>query len=641
MGFVLGPRKSLCIALLAGTALTFPGWRIAAAADEDGVQHGDCTMFGAGRERFARQARNRFALSQLTEQVSRSLVAPAASRHTKSDEPAVSDSKNLIDGYIFPALAEAGVTPAPPTDDFEFARRVFLDLTGRVPPPDMLLAFTNNTDPNKRAALVDGLLASSQWTDKWSMYFGDLFKNSARKQQVVLYPSGRNAFYNWIQTSLTAGKPYDRMAREIISAKGDNSYDPAQGPLNWLVGGRVTGGPVQDTWDQQTANIATTFLGISHMNCLLCHNGRGHLDSLSLWGKQTTRYQAWQLSSFLSHSNLQINRLDPEKNTPYSWALQDNVRYRGDYPLNTTSGNRPARQPAGSEKRIAPVYLFSGKSPGKDEDYRDALAREVTADFQFARASVNYIWKEFFGRGIVEPVDQFDPARLDPDNPPEAPWTLQPSNARLLNALAQDFIDSGYDLKHLMRLIATSRTYQFSSRYEGEWKPEWEPLFARKLVRRLWGEEIMDAIAQTSGLGATYNVGGGDTINWAMQAPEPLAIGGRPASFLASFLPGNRDDEERRTDGAVQQALSLMNDNFVMARTRASTAGDTASLVARALEGTNDQLVDLLFLTILSRYPGAAEKTEALATLAAGKRNQKAEDLAWSLYNRSDFIFNY
>jgi hypothetical protein len=117
---------------------------------------------------------------------------------------------------------------------------------------------------------------------------------------------------------------------------------------------------------------------------------------------------------------------------------------------------------------------------------------------------VNYIWAEFFGRGIVDPPDSFDPARLDPDNPPPDPWTLQPSNAALLNALAQHFIDGGYSLKSLMREIVNSETYQLSSRYDGEWNPDWEPYFARKFVRRLWAEEVHDAVVQTCGILPSY-----------------------------------------------------------------------------------------------------------------------------------------
>src|SRR5207244_3253589 len=211
---------------------------------------------------------------------------------------------------------------------------------------------------------------------------------------------------------------------------------------------------------------------ISHMNCVLCHNGRGHLDALSLWGKGMARTTAWGFASFLSHTTTtRVPLPTAVNNNPYYWAVRDDPPRITDYTLNTTAGNRPARQPIGTQRTVTPEYPFTGATPKSGENYRVALARIVTSDIQFSRAIVNYIWKEFFSRGIVDPVNQFDPARLDPDNPPPAPWTLQPSNARLLNALAQEFVDSGFDVKGLMRKIGTSEAYQLSSRYNGEWKP--------------------------------------------------------------------------------------------------------------------------------------------------------------------------
>jgi hypothetical protein len=279
------------------------------------------------------------------------------------------------------------------------------------------------------------------------------------------------------------------------------------------------------------------------------------------------------------------------------------------------------------------------------------LGQKITGDFQFARATVNYIWEYFFGLGIVSPSNQFDPMRLDPDNPPsdcpsdKNPCTLQPSNARLLNALAQDFINSGYNLKSLMREITTSRAYQLSSRYDGTWDPNSQTLFARHLVRRLWSEEVADSIAQSSGIATTYtNVNWNpSSVSWAMKLPEPLNTGGNGTAastvFLDAFLRGNRDDQERRGDGSISQALDLMNDNFIMQRVNSNAA---TSLIAKALALPNDQLVTTLFLNVLSRYPTASEMSTALQNLGTqSTRTQEARYLYWSLYNKVDFVFNY
>src|SRR5262249_13977851 len=149
-----------------------------------------------------------------------------------------------------------------------------------------------------------------------------------------------DAFYKYLKSSLQQNKPYDQMARELISTAGTDSFDA--GELNLLVLAITRGGPTQDTTDTATAHISEMFLGIAHMNCILCHDGRRHLDSLSLWGSQAKRMQAWGMASFLSHTSLQQIRVMPGANS-YYYAVQDTGPR--DYQLNTTTGNRPPRQP--------------------------------------------------------------------------------------------------------------------------------------------------------------------------------------------------------------------------------------------------------------------------------------------------------
>jgi hypothetical protein len=351
----------------------------------------------------------------------------------------------------------------------------------------------------------------------------------------------------------------------------------------------------------------------------------------------------WGLSSFMARTQFFSPLSDPaNNNSPRYWYPGDNASaaYSVDYQLNTTTGNRPTRAPLPTGATVKPVYPFSGNGPKSGETNREALAREVTSDFQFARASVNYLWAAFFGRGIVDPPNQFDPDRLDPANPPPDPWTLQPSNPDLLTALAKSFIDSGYDIKALMRLITTSDTYQLSSRYDpAKWNPDWEPLFARKLVRRLWGEEVTDAVAQSSNIPNTFN--SRDTTNtsvsWAMQIAEPQVEG----AFQQAFLIGNRDDQPRSDSGNIQQALAMMNDATVMGKVNPAAAVAAQGIVAKSLALSNDDAVTNLYLNILSRYPTDTEKKSAVAFLSTGNRNQKGQELAWTLYNKVDFIFNY
>src|SRR5262249_41623535 len=155
----------------------------------------------------------------------------------------------------------------------------------------------------------------------------------------------------------------------------------------------------------------------------------------------------------------------------------------GTYSLNTTTGNRTARQPINGATTVAPKNPFlnatgSGIMPG--ETYRQAIARQTISDIQFSRAAVNYIWEKFMVEAFVSPSNSFDLARLDPQNPPPDPWTLQPTNPQLLNTLADWFRNTGYNVRGLMALIAKSSAYQLSSTYPGTWDASYVPYYARK-----------------------------------------------------------------------------------------------------------------------------------------------------------------
>ncbi|HZO56240.1 MAG TPA: DUF1549 domain-containing protein [Bryobacteraceae bacterium] len=619
--------------------------------------HAECALFTEKGASMRRQAsldgtRAGYRQSNLTVQVTGLLsgpnrIIPGGSR---TDIYQQYEQLGPIDSQIFKAMADAGITPAPRTNDYEFIRRVTLDLTGRVPTGEAVAAFVASPDPAKRAQLIDALIATPEFTDKWTMFFGDLFKNTTRNTQVVRYAEGRNAFHAWIKDAVATNKSYDKMATELIAVDSANSWE--DGAANWLVGSFVTGSPRggQDIYDQQAADVAETFLGNAHMNCILCHDGRRHLDTLSVWGKQATRLESYGLSAFFAKTAMQRRNVSQQP-LRYYWSITDNPR-TPDYPLNTTTGNRPERRPIGTIANVTPQYPFTGEKPVSGEDYRSALARMLVKDIQFSRTIVNYMWKAFFGRGIVEPANQFDPMRLDPSTPPPDGWTVQPTHPQLLDELARDFQEHNYDLRWLIKSIAASETYQLSSTYSGTWKPEYEKFFARKFVRRLWGEEVLDSIVQISNLPNRMNLVRDDPnpLFWAMQLPEPALPGGGVGSFLDSFMRGNRDSEDRRSDGSVPQTLNLMNDTLVVSRTRASGTGAAASFARQLLTkypqaAMNQQLIAGMFLTVLSRPATEAEMSTAMAALAAGTTNnlrqQKVEDLLWALFNKVDFVFNY
>jgi hypothetical protein len=635
------------------------------------VSDATCSYFGSEHEKVADAALKARGItlkhprSYETVQVMRAMsyVPPGGPTYGYGE----SHAAGSIDSYIWADFQKNSITPAPPTTDWEFVRRVTLDLTGRIPTPAVVLNFVNSTSATKRNDYIDSLLASSAWVDKWTMFYGDLFQNVITKPStgVNRFPQGRNAFYSYINNALTKGTPYNQIASDLISTANDNNY--TNGPINFLLGSYVSNGPSQDTFDAETASVADTFLGITYVNCLLCHNGAGHLTQINLWGSKVTRYQAWQLSAYLSHTQLSHLPVPATDTTPvnpniYYWQLQDNTKgFTTDYALNTTIGNRPSRvAPAGCKAGqpcyyVPPQYIFNGDSPSSGQTYRASLASEVTSDFQFARAAVNYLWAQFFGMGIVDPPDTFDLARLDPNNPPPAGWTLQPTNPDLLNALATHFVQSGYNVKALMREIVTSQTYQLSSRYNGAWQDSYEPYFARKYVRRLWGEEIYDAVAQSSGYQPAYTMTGftdqGYAMpTYAMQFPDTTTgVSGGPKNtgdlnnMLGYFLRGNRDDQPRKQDGSILQALALMNNPIVEMRTTVASYGGNpiAPLISQNATQANATIVNNLYLAILSRYPSTAEMTTATAALSTGTKSQAVQNLAWSLYNKVDFVFNY
>ncbi len=667
-------QRFLVLALL--VCLLIPGSSPVFAQSVAAVElpdHSECAFFGPNREKFMQSSlrlagmQQESTLSKTTRMVARAISPFSVSFNSLADVApspstsfAASPQPDSIDYYIQQDLKANNVTPADKTDDYTFIRRVTLDLTGRIPTPDRVTAFVSDPAADKRAKLIDELLAKPEWVDKWTMYFGDLYQNNASNVTgTQRRAEGRNAFYKYIHDSLLSNKPYNTIATEMIAAQGGNNFDQANGQINWLIGGVVSGGPQQDIFDQQAADVAEQFLGITHMNCLLCHNGRGHLDSLNLWASKTTRFQAWQLSAFLSHTAAARKKIVdpnmPQNNNLYYWSLD---KYTADYQLGSTTGNRPARAYIGTGtsqvRTVTPAYLFGGAKPNPGEDYRTALARFVTADPQFARATVNYMWAQFFGRGIVDPPDQFDPARLDASNPPPAPWTLQPTNPALLESLTKHFIDGGFDLKALQREIANSETYQLSSAYAGDWDIAYEKFFARKFVRRLWAEEIHDAVVQATNVVPSYTVNGFSNdsttysvvspgfgkVSFAMQLPDVIGMpGGAVTTFLDTFLRGDRDANPRRPDGSILQALNMMNDSFVETRVKATAMN---GLLAKSINLSNPQLVNVLYLNVLSRKPNGEEMNTAVQKLAsASNRTTAAEDLFWALFNKVDFIFNY
>ncbi len=546
--------------------------------------------------------------------------------------------RGSIDVEIFGKMAADGVAPASRSSDAEYLRRVMLDLAGQIPDTATLTAFLADRRPDKRALLVENLLRSDAFDDRWTMWLGDLLENvKTTAANGVEQAQGRNALYSFIRASIAQAKPWDQLVRELIAGSGDSFAD---GPPNHWVRNMATMGVAQDTWDNQFAASAEKFLGMP-CNCTGCHNGAGHTNSVNIYLSSKTRMDFWRSAAFFAQTT-QTAATDTVSGLR-KYILADNTT--GSYLLNTTSGNRPARQPAtGQPNNVAPAFYLTGETPQAGKPLRAEYARMLTAHPQFARAAVNTLWREMFGVGIVEPVDGFDLSRLDPNTLPPG-QTLQPSHPALLSQLASQFVASGYDLRTMLRAMATSEAYQLSARYTpGPWKETFTRHFARRITRRMTSEQLLDAINTASGVwpanvnGDTMTVASASPVVRAMLLPDPRD-GGNYSAFLNTFLRGNRDTNPRSGDASTLQALALMNDGFVMLdRVHAKTS---TSLVARILKVTTkpEDVADALWLATLSRPPTAAERAAAVAYLEGGPLAAKTESLQWALFNKLEFAF--
>lgn len=542
---------------------------------------------------------------------------------------------NFIDTNLFGAMQKAGVAPTVLASDAEFLRRVSLDLTGQIPDSAAVTAFLADTAPDKRAKKIDEFLASDAFVDRWTMWFGDLVQNVQAASNSREYYYGRNVYYSWIKDSIKAGKPYDQMVREVLAGKGDSF---AVGTANYVVRQLQPNGPPQDTYDNLAAHSGEKFLA-QPLLCLSCHGGVGHLELVNTYLKGKTRTDFWGMAAFFAGTRARPMQFDPNQPNIRKFDVSDTAGVP--YALNTTAGNKTARQPLqDGTASITPAYLFTGEKPRTGEPLRDAYGRMLTADRQFARAAVNYFWKEMFGMGIVEPTNAFDLNRLDPAKL-AAGATLQPTNPQLLEDLTTEFIRSGYNLRSILRTMAVSSAYQLSSRYTpGTWNETWTPYFARHYPHRLTAEMMLDAVAKATNVPITINVQGLTPVKAAMQLPDPLEGLRRPEGrLLDEFGRGDRDDTARTNDGAIVQALSLMNNTIVTTRVKRTTANST---VAKVLASTSDPgtIADQLFLATLSRRPTADERSLAIGYLGSGTLGQKAEDLQFVLLNQLEFLFD-
>jgi hypothetical protein len=554
--------------------------------------------------------------------------------------------QNFIDDHIFGRIERDHVPHAPLCTDEEFLRRVMLDLTGVIPDAARVTAFIADARSDKRSRVIDELLNSEAYLNRWSYYFTALFHLGRGG-----LGAGVDLFHLWLREQFRVDRPFDEMVQEILTASGKNDSLGEPQFAYYLTNNVYEKEFVmqEDTDDERTITIFRDFLGMN-ISCISCHDGAGHVDKINLWLAGRTRRQFWQQSAFLGKTHTVLLR-GPGGGQGAEFQIND---WGPGYNMREHSIARPPRYGGDS----APAFLLTGESAKSRLDPRDELARILTSSPQFARATVNRFWAHFMTVGLVDPPDAFDLARLDPRRPPPKPWLLQPSDPELLEALAADFRTHGYSLRRLMRLIATSSAYQLSSEFDGEWRDAWATYYARKLARPLQAEELYDSIVKATGVadpivkysGAQNNiVGGSADQDHADKESQQKAgrlielsstddLGGDDLKSLRYWL--SAFGLRKQAPPSLLQPVLMMNHEVVKRR-----IGDKNGLIAKLFSAdpniSPSKVIEALYLAVLSRLPRAEEVQLLKARMKGADPRTATEDIEWALLNKLEFLFNY
>ncbi len=522
--------------------------------------------------------------------------------HEQPVDPArLAARNNFIDEHVFNKLAALGIEPSDPAGDTEFLRRAFLDTVGVLPAPDETRAFLADARPDKRSRLVDYLLARPEFVDRWALFLGDLFQNRKERDHDVRGTKGVRAFHDWLRRQVAANRPWDELARAVLTAAGSTTDSPAVGYFVVTVGEQ--GDPSRS---EVAASVAQAFLG-TRIGCAQCHN-----HPLERY----TQDDYYRFAGFFSR--LRMERRDPRQGpTVLRIAGKDREPEQARAPVGVVQP-RTGRFLAPQPLDRAPLEVRPGDDP------RQALAAWMTdpKNEYFSGAIVNRLWRHFLGVGLVEPVDD-----LRASNPP--------SNPELWRALNEEFVGHRFDLKHLMRLILTSRTYQLSSatrpgnRSDGRFCSHY-------YARRLPAEVLLDALSQSTGVPDRFP--GYPLGLRAGQLPDPAL----KSYFLSLFGRSERVTAcacERSGEVTMPQLLHLQNGDSVVDKVRAAD-GRLARLLGA--NRSDAEIIDELFLATLCRPPSKEAVERVRRALAeGGSREEVFRDLFWALLNSKEFAFNH
>ncbi len=487
---------------------------------------------------------------------------------------------NFVDHHVFEKLNQLQILPSDLCTDEEFIRRAYLDVIGILPTPAESSAFLADADSNKRAKVVDALLERPEFAQFWALKWGDLL----RIRNAKVSNSGVHKFYRWLMAAFRDNMPYDRFARELLTADGSTFVNP---PANYFRTATET--------NDCTETTSQLFLGI-RIQCAKCHN-----HPFERWSQDNY----YGIGAFFNRVQRKPGANPDEQ---VIWVA------RGGEVTQPRTG-----------KQMQPWLPLQGEAElSGEDDRRDALVEWLVKPENpfFAKVEVNRIWGHLMGRGIVEPVDDFRDS-----NPP--------ASATLLASLAEDFAAHGYDRKHVMRTILNSRTYQLSSR-KNEFNATDVKYFSHAATRLLTAEQLLDAICRVTNVAEKFAGLPAGTRATSLPSPDVesdfLKVFGQPARETACQC-------ERSTDSNLSQALQMINGPLVHSKVR-DEKNRLRTLVGE--EKTDTQIVSELYLAGLCRQPSEPELAAATKHIAnAGDRMRGLEDVCWAILNANEFLFQH
>lgn len=521
---------------------------------------------------------------------------PARPGFAWRDVPAAND----IDRHVFAKLKKLRLLPSDLCTDAVFLRRAYLDTLGLLPTADEARAFLADQRPDKRGRLIDELLARPEFAEFWALKWSDVLRN----EEKALDRKGVQVFHDWIRQCLRDGKPLNEFARELIAGRGSTYSHPEANYYRAL----------RDPQARAEAT-AQVFLGI-RLQCAKCHN-----HPFDRWTQ--TDYHSW--AAFFARVQYRIvennrrDRLDKHEFVGEQVVWMDR--------------EGEVKHPRSSEP-LRPLFLGAPTPELPAEaDRLQALADWIARPDNpfFARTQVNRVWYHLLGKGLVDPNDDFRTS-----NPPV--------NAPLLDALSRDFVAHHFDLRHLVRTVMTSRTYQLSA-LPNDTNREDETNFSHALVRPLQAEQLLDAVSQVTGVASEFNDQPPGLR--AGQLPGALAAAsrarGQKASdsekFLSVFGKPVRSlscECERGEDTTLNQAFQLITGE--MLNQKLSTPDNRLGRLLASGKPL-DEVLDDLYLSALCRFPNAAERAGAKRYVeGAPDRRAALEDFTWGLLSAKEFL---